>query len=118
MVMVMSMRWLLVTSAVLLAACGEWTGVTLHKPGIPDPAVCLKEWGPRHQPAEIQSLRECIQACQAQGFALDNPADLPQAPDLPPSRRALWVPKACEGPAGAARGKAPMPVSSSSAIKP
>lgn len=116
--MTISMRSLIAVTAALLVGCGEWTGVTLHRTGTRDRAVCLKDRGSRLPPAEIQSLRECIAACQARGFVLDDPADLPPAPEPLPPQRALLVPKACEAPGSATIGKVPMPVASSSVIKP
>jgi hypothetical protein len=48
-------------------------------------------------PREAQRLRQCIQACQAQGFELDDPSDMPAPPNPAPPPEGPWViPEDCQ----------------------
>ena len=86
--------------AALVAGCGEWSGVLLHKPETRQEAVCIKDRGWRLPPEQIERLRQCIEICEAQGFRLEDPADRP-APTGAPRLSQPWIPNACR-PAAAA----------------
>ena len=85
--------WVL-TCVALLAGCGEWSGVILHDPASRREAVCVKDRG-RLPPRLSERLRECIEACEARGFVLDDPSDKPEKVDgVVPAVR-TWVPHEC-----------------------
>ena len=96
--MVIVLRYSLLLSVLLAAGCGEWTAVMLHKPGTRQEAACVKDRGNRLPPDQVERVRQCILACQAQGFELDDPKDLPPPREGLPSTVRPWVPEICQAP--------------------
>ena len=83
-------------AALLVAGCGEWSGVMLRNPETRLHAVCLKDWG-RLPPEEVERLRQCIEICQAHGYELEDPGEMPLAASGVRPTRPLYVPLACRG---------------------
>ncbi len=89
-----------------LLGCGEWSGVMLRNPETKQHAVCLKDRGYNLPPEQIMRLRQCIQACQARGFELVDPSEMPPAIEgSSPTWRPL-VPSACHAASVPASGAA------------
>jgi hypothetical protein len=81
-------------STALLSACG-WNSYPLHHPINNAEATCVAPWGPLSS-EESQRLWGCIEACEAQGFLLERPEDVPARPMIVPGAQPFWIPLACQ----------------------
>ena len=78
-----------------LASCGEWQTFALVNPASGAEAACSVPWGTSLPDVDIQRLHECVEACEARGFHLNNPESLPRPVPFVNSAPPPSIPQEC-----------------------
>ena len=89
--------------AVCVGGCGEWRPYRLHNPKTGDSTACFTSWGTSLVQGgtslpekELRFLHDCISACEARGYVLTDPRDVPPDPNSQLDHRVISVPQ-CNG---------------------
>jgi hypothetical protein len=92
------MKRMMVGTALIigLAACGEWKTYVLRDPVSGRQAACATPWGGALPPEWIQPLHQCIAACEARGYRLLAPGDVPPPVPVVQNAKPPSIPPQCE----------------------
>ena len=81
-------------AAALLSGCGEWSSYSLRDPKNGVETACVAPWA-FPSPEDRQRLWSCVEACEAKGFILEQPEDMPPHPMAVSDAKPFWIPLAC-----------------------
>ena len=71
----------LVLIGLIAAACGEWRTYYLKNPTTGTETACYSSWGPSISAEFLHNLHDCIVECEAHGYKLEHPEDVPPEPE-------------------------------------
>ena len=71
-----------IVALIALTGCDPWKPYVLRNPATGREAACFASRGWQLPPEQVQRLRQCIAACEARGYLLVSPGDVP--PPVPP----------------------------------